>query len=404
MPTEVQNEIKSADYIESRGFQELLGYKEEGKIIWSLGGHWTDETGKDFVGINFGSKNIQWDGEKVTPTNNNEDIKSAEKIVAKQNEINVMTQDIENLLMAFYDHDESASGKIAKKNIKSRIEELNKKIEALKIEIKSDDNATKMLTEVPKAEAPKEGSDENVPSLTPDKVEPTDKNVGKEGDNISDSGLALGQGFILHKDNESNELYVIDKQGTEVVRVPNLIKDDSASKIEFFTKLLNLTPAENKAEVKEDDNNKGNESDRLDKIEKKVDELLNIEKGEKEQMTAEEKISQKQNEELAVLKKDIETKKPQIAKIIQSLIDNNKISITREDIRAYIIKGEDPIFAKKKVKEDKLKSLNKKLWAMDNDTLKVLFSVFCDGKKEIKSSGNKNDGNDISEFLMFLNS
>jgi hypothetical protein len=331
----------------------------------------------------------------------NEDIKSAEKIVAKQNEITTMTQDIENLLMAFYDHDESASGKIAKNNIKNKIGELNKKIEALKIEIKADGNTTEMLTTAPKIESPKE-ENANVPSLSPEKedkkVDPTA--VNKDNNNISDTGLALGQGFILHKDNEKNELYVLDKEGTEVVRVPNLIKDDSASKIEFFTKLLNLTPSENKEDVKEE--NKDNESNRLDKIEKKVDELLNIEKGEKEQMTAEEKVSQKQNEELAILKKDIETKKPQIAKIIQSLIDNNKISITREDMRAYITKGEDPIFAKKKVKEDKLKSLNKKLWAMDNDTLKVLYSVFCEGKKEIKSS--KENNNNMSDFLMFLNS
>ena len=78
------------------------------------------------------------------------------------------------------------------------------------------------------------------------------------------------------------------------------------------------------------------------------------------------------------------------------MIDNNKIVISRKDIQGYIIAGESPIYAKKKAKEAKLKALQRKMWAMDNETLKVLESVFIE-KKDIQQSDN------VSSILSYLN-
>jgi len=51
LPDNVKEAIKTADHIESKGFQELLGYNKDNKIIWSAGGYWDAET---FVLENFG--------------------------------------------------------------------------------------------------------------------------------------------------------------------------------------------------------------------------------------------------------------------------------------------------------------------------------------------------------------
>lgn len=71
LPNNVQDAIKSANHIESKGFQELLGYDKDNKIIWSAGGHWDGRENKPtekFIVENFGGmkcphcKNIalQW--------------------------------------------------------------------------------------------------------------------------------------------------------------------------------------------------------------------------------------------------------------------------------------------------------------------------------------------------------
>jgi hypothetical protein len=70
LPTNVQEFIKSADHIESRGFQELIGFSKENKILWSAGGHWDGQRNtptEKFVVENFGGgkcphcKNtVQW--------------------------------------------------------------------------------------------------------------------------------------------------------------------------------------------------------------------------------------------------------------------------------------------------------------------------------------------------------
>jgi hypothetical protein len=324
--------------------------------------------------------------------NNNKIEESVKNIVNKQDEINNINEDINNLLMAFYEHDESATGKIAKVNIKAKLEELNKKL----ITLKADGNATDLLTNAPKSEIPKEQNAVTAPSADQEeKIEPTDKQDDNKIKDVSNNnGIELGDGFILYKDDKTNELYVLDSQGKEAVkRVPNVFKDDASQK-DFFIKLLNIE------QTKNDGQDNKNIEDRINKVEKKVDELLDIEKGEKEEMSAEEQISKKQNEELAALKKDIDVKSPIISRIIDNLIKNNKISAGRDEIRPFVIKGEDPIFAKKKATELKLKTFNKKLWGMDNDTLIVIENVFCKGRN--KAEVNKNNDN-ISEILMFLN-
>ena len=71
LPKNVQDAIKTADHIESKGFQELLGYDGNSKIIWSAGGHWDGHENKPsekFTVENFGGMScpsckhttIQW--------------------------------------------------------------------------------------------------------------------------------------------------------------------------------------------------------------------------------------------------------------------------------------------------------------------------------------------------------
>ena len=71
LPKNVQEAIKSADHIESKGFQELLGYDSSNTIMWSAGGHWDgrkNDPSEKFSVENFGGmkcptcKNvsIQW--------------------------------------------------------------------------------------------------------------------------------------------------------------------------------------------------------------------------------------------------------------------------------------------------------------------------------------------------------
>lgn len=70
LPAHIQDAIKAADHIESRGFQELIGYDKGNKAMWSAGGHWSGRENKPtekFIVKNFGGaacphcKNkIQW--------------------------------------------------------------------------------------------------------------------------------------------------------------------------------------------------------------------------------------------------------------------------------------------------------------------------------------------------------
>ena len=46
LPADVQKAIKAADHIESKGFQELLGYDKGNKCMWSAGGHWDGHENK----------------------------------------------------------------------------------------------------------------------------------------------------------------------------------------------------------------------------------------------------------------------------------------------------------------------------------------------------------------------
>jgi len=71
LPKNIQDAIKTADHMESKGFQELLGYDGNNKIIWSAGGHWDGHENKPsekFTVENFGGMScpsckhttIQW--------------------------------------------------------------------------------------------------------------------------------------------------------------------------------------------------------------------------------------------------------------------------------------------------------------------------------------------------------
>jgi len=70
LPDEVQKLILSAYKMESRGFQELIGYNGR-QAVWSAGGHWSG-SGDDAtftvnsIGGKLDGKNIQWSEREMT--------------------------------------------------------------------------------------------------------------------------------------------------------------------------------------------------------------------------------------------------------------------------------------------------------------------------------------------------
>lgn len=346
----------------------------------------------------------------------------------KEIKVKELTIEMENLLAAFYEHDDSVEGKNAKNNIRAKLDLIKKDIETLNggavvsamplttvqagQVIKADPTTGQpAIAEISKnADRPAPQETGNTSGLIIPKQEGqvavAEKDKGKDSFDLA-QGIKLPNGYIVHKDDKTNELYVMDKTGQEPInRVPaNALKDDIPTIIDFFAKLLGLsapatadkggTPAKEPAEEAKT----SDKDSKLQEISTKIDELLNVEKGENpvKEKNGDEENNEKQNQELAALKKEIEQKKGQVKQILDSLIDDNKIVIAREDIQRHIISGENAIHATKKAKEEKVQALSKKLWAMDNDTLKVITDVFVNKTKTSVK------GNNVGDFLMFLN-
>jgi molybdopterin converting factor small subunit len=226
------------------------------------------------------------------------------------------------------------------------------------------------------------------------------------------NGIALGDGYIAQKDTEKDEIYVMDKSGQEVFRAPKKgFVDDVASLVDTLRGILHIqgeipaegetAPAEEapaEAPVAEGQPTEEAKPETIDEqisqIYDKIDELYNMQVQKDEPQDEEKKEEEVQNvTELAELKKEIDQKKTEIDKTLKSLMDNKQIMINRKDIQAFILAGENPIFAKKKAMQDKLKRLAKKMYAMDMATIRTIQDVLV-GKK---------DKDNNSDAFMFLN-
>jgi len=312
-----------------------------------------------------------------------EEVKANEEEIekAKLKAIDKLIKEQEKLIDAFYNDD--GTDKI---KVKKDIEAVTQKIEDIKsgkINIMAEPQETNMPEPKPEDLDKPAGEDE----AEMDAFDLTD-------------GVALGEGYIAHKDPETGEIYVIDKEGTEVMRNPNAFVDDVTKIIEFYQSVLNIeqkeepkpeeTPSGEDVSIEEEvveEEPKGIE-ETLEDIKDKVNELVDMEKGQgqEEELTEEdEEADTKNNEELAKLKKEMDEKKQQVEQVLTSLNENKMIVVSRGDIQRHIIAGENPIFAKKKAKEEKIKRLAKKLWAMDNETIKILEETLI-AKGEKKSS------------------
>lgn len=215
--------------------------------------------------------------------------------------------------------------------------------------------------------------------------------IDKEGTDVLDT-INLGEGFVLHKDEKKDEFYVLDKEGTEIKRVPNVFVNDVARIIDYFRRDLGLEDgaenAKKKEPVKED---KKEVSEGIEKI---VDKEVEKES----QKESDEDVNAPENkndEELMKLKMEIEQKKQEVDRVISKLIKSGIINITREEILPYVNRGESAIFAKQKAVQNKLSQLAKKLIGMSMSDIKLIEDVF------LKKVDKENYSN-ANSILMFL--
>lgn len=311
-----------------------------------------------------------------------EDFITQEKKVAKVvNEkqklkaIDTLVKKQEQLIDAFYNDE-----KIDKNKIKRDIEAIVKKIEDIKsgkIKVKA------------------EPQDTTAPEMPP--VDVTNEEQTEENNVSFAEGIELGDGYVVHKDEETNEIYVVDKSGSEVMRTPNVFVDDIEKIKDFYRSVFNIEkpkeetvePVED-VEIEETPEEPVTIEETLKDIKDKVDELVDIEKTETtseegqetDEETDEDNEESKNNEELIKLKQEMDEKKQQVEQVLTSLNENKMIVVSRGDIQKHIIAGENPIFAKKKAKEEKIKRLAKKLWAMDSETIRLLEDTLIDREKK----------------------
>jgi len=259
---------------------------------------------------------------------------------------------------------------------------------------------------------------------TPEEPVIEDEGLGEDIFDISE-GLAIGNGIMVHKDDETGELYAIDKEGNEIVRTVNAFVNDMAKVIEFYRDLLGIDNEETQEvpeEIEEiadevieeapvssaatDDSEKDTIDDEEKDKDKElvIDEEGNIEEGDlpeepKEEQPDETELSDKIQElidvqkeqtdimkeeeveeeeealpdmsedQLIDLKRQIDEKKDKVASTIEYMIENNKITPSNADINACRVKGESIIFAKQRARQKKVKELTKKLMKADDEMI-----------------------------------
>lgn len=311
-------------------------------------------------------------------------VESDETKIQRLNEIDKVMQEQTKLIDAYYNPEDGDDKQV----IMAKITELSAKIEALKVVadpnvLINPDNKT---NDQQVAEKPEEANKEAEPEVKPEEgqaVEPK-----KDSFDITE-GVSLGDGFIAHKDAEKNEIYVLDKQGTEVMRVHNGFKDDIEEIIKTFRSLLNIkeqpeqaAPETPQTTPEATQTEPETTEEKIDQISEKIDEIYDLQVGKKEENEEEKTEEEVKNvAELAELKKEIDQKRTEVNKTLKSLMDNNQIAINSKDIQTMIVAGEDPIFARKKAMQAKLRRFAKKLYAMDMATIKTIQDVLIGKKK-----------------------
>jgi len=234
-------------------------------------------------------------------------------------------------------------------------------------------------------------------------------------------GLPLGNGMMAHKDEGTGEIYVLNKDGDEMVRTVNAFVNDMALVIEFYRDLLGIKEEKTEKEKKvesaegdpvalpndEDEANKEDEEDKSevteevseptpetseDKISKKLDELIDVQKEQTELLKKEGEEAPKEDEELpskadeklldlqyqveekkkkaeAAFLDNVKEKRNKVKAAMKFMIENNLIKVNEEDINDNRIKGESVIFAKQRAQEVKMKEIERTLWNTPNDMI-----------------------------------
>ena len=345
-------------------------------------------------------------GELEKPKSVDKEVEAGEETnqmkVNRLNEIDKVMQEHGKLIDAYYNPIQGQDQKF----ISAKIETLTKRLEGLQdgsIKITADPAVASPLIDPVKDQEPIE------PSLK-QTTEPVKESTKKDSFDVT-GGIALGNGYIAHKEGE--DIYVMDKSGQEVFRAPKKgFVDDVASLIETLRGVLNIkgeipkegeqAPApEGTPEVPEGEEAPVSETPKPDTVDEqvsdiydKVEELYDMQVKQPDETNDEEKLEDqvKNVAELAEIKKDIDQKSKEVNKTLKSLMDNKQIMINRKDIQAFIIAGENPIFAKKKAMQEKLKRFAKKLYAMDMATIKTIQDVLIGVK----------DKDNNSDAFMFL--
>jgi len=327
--------------------------------------------------------------------------------IKRLNKIDSVMQEQAKLIDLYYNPVRGQDQKV----ITAKIEELAKVMEGLQ------DGSIKITAEPAPMVAPNKDQAPAEPTgqqtATNEPASGVAEAPKKDSFDITD-GIALGDGYIAQKDAEKDEIYVMDKSGQEVFRAPKKgFVDDVASLVDTLRGILHIqgeipaegetapAPAEGapaEAPVAEGQPEGEAKPDTVDEqisqIYDKIDELYDMQVQKEEPKDEEKKEEETQNvAELAELKKEIDQKKTEIDKTLKSLMDNKQIMINRKDIQAFILAGENPLFAKKKAMQDKLRRLAKKMYAMDMATIRTIQDVLV---------GKKDKGNN-SDAFMFLN-
>jgi len=232
-------------------------------------------------------------------------------------------------------------------------------------------------------------------------------------------GLAIGNGMMAHKDEETGQIYVLDKNGDELLRMKNAFVNDMALVIEAFRDLLGLeseaetnldeTPVLDEEPIggtatddsekegidrdeedlsREDDEEEEEDNAPDDELIKKVDELIDVEKEQGQALkevteeVEEEELPDMTNEKLSDLKKQIEKKKQKVASAINFMIDNDKIPVNAMDINRNRVVGESVIFAKQRAKKSKSRQIQKVLLATPDEMIDMLIESMKNGNSK----------------------
>jgi flagellar biosynthesis GTPase FlhF len=155
---------------------------------------------------------------------------------------------------------------------------------------------------------------------------------------------------------------------------------------------------EKEKEKKEEEEEKEEEDEEEEELKKQMKDMLEKdinneeENGKEESEESEKKENEENVKKLAELKRQIDEKRDKVEEILTYMIENDKL-VSKKDIQEKVIAGENPIFAKSRAMEDKIKVKRKILMAADDDMLETLL-------EEIKNNNEEKTNNLFSELFV----